>query len=171
MNIQVTSPPIKLEGHLTTPVLQKFATELRKRLAEDTETVLIEINSSGGNALQSKILFEEFIPYENRIVCRIFRAYSAAALLALLGHKRLIYHESSFGIHLGAITLESSELLSIEALEIAVKRILLFRKFFIETLEKRTNLPNSVWTTLSARNKIVLDAKKCLEYGVVQEIL
>jgi len=163
--------PIHIKGELTTSVLRKIGMEIEQRLGQSPEKITLEIDSQGGSAKGSQTIFERFIKNEERIICRILEANSAAALLALLGNRRSISQGGSFGIHLGSISVESNELLEQgKASDRSVKRILAFRAFYLAVLKQRTRLPEEAYAKLHASNRLVLNPDECLKYGIVQEI-
>ena len=130
-------------------------------------TITIKINSPGGSVYEALAMVDRIKESKCHIVTKCYgHAMSAASLLLAAGDRRSIgsrswvmYHEMSYsssGTH--------------SEIKDYVKQAEREMKAWSEAMEQFTNEPAQFWKEAAIKTDFYLNAKQCLETGIVDEL-
>lgn len=168
---------ILLQGYLTTNKLQEAQREMafyRKIYGNDSSkpNLSLVIASEGGVAI-SALAFSDDMTSLFSTTAKIYRAESAAALIALSAEKREMVRNGIFTISLGTAEVDSGTLVTPEKVpEQIIEQARLFRKKVFEKLE-HSGFPKTglLMNKLLTQNQLTLTAEECLHLGIVERII
>ena len=132
----------------------------------------IYINSCGGSAYE---LFSMLAVLEDakrrgiKIITHIIGvAYSAGSLLAVIGDHRIMSRYSDHLLHLGSVGTAFSTL---EQLKRETENNIKHFDKILNIYTKHTKIPRKKLCEMLKDDKLYLDARQCLEYGLCDEII
>jgi ATP-dependent protease ClpP protease subunit len=167
------SEPVLIEGSLTRSSLGVARQEI-ERCVSRGQSVTLVIKSDGGK-MDASVEFASWLAEmknQIRIMAKIYQASSGAALIALAARERRISQAGSFNLHIGALTIESSDI--DESGKVAERLLRLLRsssdKLFSLLKGSAPRFPIRKFTTLHAKGKLELTPAECIEYGICSEV-
>ena len=132
----------------------------------------IYVNSCGGSAYE---LFSMLAVLEDakrrgiKIITHIIGvAYSAGSLLAVIGDHRIMSRYSDHLLHLGSVGTAFSTL---EQLKRETENNIKHFDKILNIYTKHTKIPRKKLCEMLKDDKLYLDARQCLEYGLCDEII
>ncbi len=168
---------ILLQGYLTGERLREIVREIAryKELAAETETLKLcfAIASHGGEAKEALDFVDWIEKTGLHLTTKIYRAESAAALIAMTAHEREMVRNGIFTINLGSAEINSDTLITPEKVPTSV--IEEAQKLRTRTFSamSQCGIPKTgtYMDTLLAQNQLTLTARECLELGIVSRII
>lgn len=171
-------PVVLVSGELTPERLDELRREMEqyRDLCFPGEEMHLVIDSPGGNSLKALefLGYLEDIARSRALHAKIYRAGSAAALIALCARHREIVKSGHLTIHLPVITdlsmskLDEEGKVPEDTLETARK----IRKATFE-LMKRAGIPEEGEHIdhLLGNESVTFDAETCLKFGIVERVI
>lgn len=175
MNTLKSCEPVLIEGHLERIKLDRVRHEI-ETASRQHKPVMLVISSDGGRmdacADFVKWLENEKKNFSEQLSAKIYTASSGAALISLCADTRIISTDGLFGLHIGSLTVESTD---VSAEGVLAKRLTaLLRSSYDLTgrllQEKVSNLPIGKLTTLHAKGHLIISPTECLAYGICSKI-
>lgn len=167
---------ILLAGYLTRDRLNEVWREIERyeRLKKTGKMHLVlVIASEGGEASETIELIEQIERVGIRTSAKIYRAESAAALIALSAHEREMVRNGVFTITLGSAEIDSGTLITPEKVPPhIIEEAKKFRKKVFERLE-HLGVPKDgpLMSKLLTQNHLTLTALECLRLGIINKIV
>lgn len=161
---------ILVSGTLNRRSLEKIKREIGGCDADSPITLVID--SNGGDTAPALEFLEgmNLVKQTHAVTfeARIYRAYSAAAGIALMADRREIDRDGIFEIHIGSITIESNEIS--EDNRIAKRLAEPVRKWHKAVMDRlklvAPQIPPVLMTRLHATNRLRLKPEECVQYGI-----
>ncbi|GEM_PF-2573498 len=170
---------ILLQGYLTTEKLREAAREMARyrQLYENDSNeprgeLSLVIASEGAVATEALALSDDMKSLFFT-TAKIYRAESAAALIALAAEKREMVRNGIFTISLGMAEVDSGTLITPEKVsDQVIEQAKQFRNKVFERLE-HLGFPKTgpLMNKLLTQNQLSLTADECLKLGVVERII
>ena len=167
-------PVVLFSGPLTNKSLEYAWAEIKEYQARGETEVGLIIRSDGGSGSKALDFADKLRELGVQTWAKIYRAESAAAIIAMAADRREMTKDAVFGVHLGAIAhVETSDLgergeiptrLFLEAKRVREGTLALLAKVGLKA-------PSAVTDILLARNRLTLTAEECLKLGIVERII
>lgn len=159
---------VKTMADLTIEIKKLTKKLLALNIAYDTDVeIFLHINSGGGDVFGVLSIINLIINNKVNIVTVIEgQACSAATILSMIGSRRQITENSYMLIH----NLSSGFWGKMHEMEDEMKNLTLLTKDIKKMYKTYTNITTTQLETLLKKD-LLLDAKTCLRYGLVDEIV
>ena len=175
-NLKVIDNHIYFYNDVTVKTITDLSIEIKKltkkllvvNIAYDTDIeIFLHINSEGGEVFGVLSIINLIINNKVNIVTVIEgQACSAATILAMIGSRRQITENSYMLIH----NLSSGFWGKMHEMEDEMKNLTLLTKDIKKMYKTYTNITTTQLESLLKKD-LLLDAKTCLRYGLVDEIV
>lgn len=165
------SRKINIIGDIDEAAYEKFIETLdgMEEILEG-DAISIEIMSHGGDAQVALAFFDRIRRIKGAVSIRAFGAVSSAAVLVLAaGDIREMGSSSWVMVHEDVVVTDSDQPRVKEAVKAAVVGDMLERQWN-KLLASRSKITSEAWSKLH-QDETYLDAKKCLEIGLITRIL
>ena len=175
-NLKVIDNHIYFYNDITVKSIADLSIEIKKltknllvvNIAYDTDVeIFLHINSAGGEVFGVLSIINLIINNKVNVVTVIEgQACSAATILAMIGSRRQITENSYMLIH----NLSSGFWGKMHEMEDEMKNLTLLTKDIKKMYKTYTNITTTQLESLLKKD-LLLDAKTCLRYGLVDEIV
>src|SRR3989338_5291353 len=167
---------ILLKEYLTRERLANAGREIEQyenHRGSGSEEMCLVIDSMGCNAVAAMEFAERIGSGRTRFGAKIYRADSAAALIALAAARREIVAQGILTLNLGSAEIPSNMLLTPEKVPAhIIEEAKRFREKVFALLTK-AGFPDSgpLMEKLLVQNELTLGATDCLELGIVERVI
>lgn len=160
---------IYLSGDIDEESFQTFCERLDELEAESGDSINMELNSIGGNALDAIAFLGRMRLSPCEIIVTVFGlAGSAAVLVLAAGDYRRMTKESWLMVHEDSHSIKDVPTSVLEK-EAAAARM--FETQWCLLLEDLTGTKKEIWADLHKRGDLFLNPKECVTLGIVDEII
>jgi len=168
LNIQVLDNEIYFYEEISDETIMRLNIELRKLAKTKPAEILLFINSGGGDVFAGFSAMDHIrsskVPVTtvaDGLCC------SAATLLLLGGHKRLVKEHAHVLIH--QISSDSSEWVKFEDLKDEIKNLEMLMGKMVDVYRQCTDLPEKKLARMM-KHDIYLSSDQCIKYGIASEV-
>ena len=165
--------PVLLVGDLTRDCLERARCEIASSFSLGRAVILV-VKSDGG-AIDASVDFINWLVDEKtkrrlEVSAKIYTASSAAAAIALATDSRRISQYGRFGLHVGSMLIESTDINRDGVIAERYAALLRKSKERLFNLLRATKISKDKIGTLDAKGRLVLTPVECLKYGICSEI-
>jgi ATP-dependent protease ClpP protease subunit len=160
-------------GSIDTQNAAKVVTDIMKFYAEDPKREIFLFIHSGGGATGTSLGFHDYIQALGINLTTIGIGYvdSAAVVVFLSGHRRLISPHSTLILHQGRRVWESNRTTTTCDMQTTVAESELSDKYYADVVAQRCNnmLPRDILNDMILKGK-VLTAEETIRFGIAHEL-
>ncbi len=175
---RVNGSLVLLKDYLTKERLDEAWWEIEryKKIAEglgETVNLCLVIDSVGGETEATLKFTERVLASTSLLYAKVYRAESAAALIAMRMHEREIVRDGVFTVNLGSVEIDSGSLITEEKVpKHIIEQAKKWREAVFSVLGKGNfSQQGYLMEKLIAKNNLTLTADECLELKLVHRII
>lgn len=158
---------IRVIGQIDEEAFKSFSEALHEYELQSDKSVTLELNSEGGTAYDALAFAGRMRDSSCNIIVKVHGiAFSAAVMVLAAGDERLMSKESWAMVHEDSVKLKAN----VSELEREISHHRRMENQWNALLEELTETNYASWERLH-KNSEYLDAKQCLELGLIDRII